>query len=83
MLANATKAAKIIESEGAAISRLVLANATYESIAAIAGNSSAAYIEQLTSQYLYFEALKDIAETGDAMIVVVGGNQTVPFIVSP
>ena len=82
VLANATKYEEIIKAEGMATSRIILANATYESIEAIAGGSGM-NTTQLTFLYLYLEALKDVARTGDTMIVIVGGNQTVPFIVGP
>lgn len=81
VLANATKYSAIIEAEGMATSRLIIANATYESIKTIAGGSMNS--TQLTYLYLYLEGLKDIAKTGDTMILVVGDNQTVPFIAVP
>lgn len=81
VLANATKAATIIEAQGAAESTLLAANATFDAIQKIAGESIDT--TQLTFLYLYLNTIEKAAAEEGTMIIVVGPNQTVPFIVAP
>lgn len=73
VLANATAMAEIIEAEGTATAKIIIANATYESIKAIAGDSGM-NMTQLTNLYLTLEALKDIAQTGRPIYLIVTGE---------
>lgn len=75
ILANATKESAIIEAEGVAQSRIIIANATYESIKAIAGEAGM-NSTQLTNLYLTLEAMKEIAKTGNVMFLIATQNMT-------
>lgn len=75
ILANATKEAAILEAEGIAQSRIIIANATYESIKAIAGEAGMNSTE-LTNLYLTLEAMKEIAKTGNVMFLIATQNMT-------
>ena len=75
VIANATAQSRIIEAEGAAKSRIIIANATREAIDAIAAQSPGLNSTQLTNLYLYLEALKDIAETGKGSFIIVTGER--------
>ncbi len=74
VLANATAQSAIIEAEGIATSRIIVANATYESIRIIAGESGM-NSTQLTTLYLTLEALKEIAKTGRTTFLIVTGEE--------
>jgi len=72
-MANATAQSAIIEAEGIATARVIIANATYESIRIIAGESGM-NSTQLTTLYLTLEALKEIAKTGRTIFLIVTGE---------
>ncbi|MCK4952390.1 hypothetical protein KAS14_01190 [Candidatus Bathyarchaeota archaeon] len=74
VLANATKAATVIEALGEAEAMETVADAIRTAIDSIG--------EEYAELYIWSESLKDIAEKG-GLIVVVGPNQSVPIIVSP
>ncbi len=71
ILANASAAEKIIAAEGEASSRLIIANGTAESIRIIAEDAGMNATE-LTNLYLTLEALKEIAETTQNFVVILG-----------
>ena len=71
ILANASAAEKIIAAEGEASSRLIIANGTAESIRIIAEDAGLNATE-LTNLYLTLEALKEIAETTQNFVVILG-----------
>jgi regulator of protease activity HflC (stomatin/prohibitin superfamily) len=73
VLANATAQAAILEAQGIATSRIVVADATYESLQIIAGEAGVNSTE-LTSLYLTLEALKDMAQTGNVTFLIVSGE---------
>jgi regulator of protease activity HflC (stomatin/prohibitin superfamily) len=81
VIANANKNATIIEAQGAAEATILAADATFEAIQQIAGESIDP--TQLTFLYLYLKSIESAAAEEGTMIIVVGPNQTVPFIVSP
>lgn len=69
VLANATATAQIIEAQGFATSRLIVANATRRAIELIGEGMD---VGELTNLYLYLEALREIAERGGSIIIVSG-----------
>ncbi|UCG45729.1 MAG: prohibitin family protein [Candidatus Bathyarchaeota archaeon] len=71
ILANASAAERIIAADGEATSRLIIANGTAESIRIIAENTELNTTE-LTNLYLTLEALKEIAETSENFVVILG-----------
>ena len=74
VVANATAQSQVIQAEGLAKSKIILANATREAIDAIAAQRPDLNSTQLTNLYLYLEALKDIAETGKGSFIIVTGE---------
>lgn len=74
VVANATAMSQIVQAEGLAKSKIIIANATREAIDAIAAQSPDLNSTQLTNLYLYLEALKDIAETGKGSFIIVTGE---------
>jgi len=74
VVANATAMSQIVQAEGLAKSKIIIANATREAIDAIAAQSPGLNSTQLTNLYLYLEALKDIAETGKGSFIIVTGE---------
>jgi len=72
--ANATAQSQIIQADGLAKSKIIIANATREAIDAIAAQRPELNSTQLTNLYLYLEALKDIAETGKGSFIIVTGE---------
>ena len=74
VLANATAQSQIIQAEGLAKSKILLANATREAIDAIAAQQPGLNSTQLMNLYLYLEALKDIAKTGKGSFIIVTGD---------
>jgi regulator of protease activity HflC (stomatin/prohibitin superfamily) len=74
VIANATALSKIIEAEGIAQSKIIIANATREAIEAIASQQPGLNSTQLTSLYLYLETLRSIAEAGRGLIIVIPGE---------
>ena len=73
VMANATAQSAIVEAKGIATARVIVANATYESIKIIAGESGM-NSTQLTTLYLTLEALKEIAKTGRTTFLIVTGE---------
>ena len=71
ILANASAAEKIIAAQGEASSRLIVANGTAQSIRIIADNAGMNTTE-LTNLYLTLEALKEIGETTENFVVILG-----------
>ncbi|KYH38566.1 MAG: hypothetical protein AYL28_003220, partial [Candidatus Bathyarchaeota archaeon B23] len=71
VLANASAASQIIEAQGFATSRLIVANATRRAIEIIAAEEGMDVVE-LTSLYLYLETLREIAERGGSIIIISG-----------
>jgi regulator of protease activity HflC (stomatin/prohibitin superfamily) len=71
VLANASAREKIIAAEGEASARLIVANGTAESIQLIAENAEMNATD-LTNLYLTLEALKEIAETSENFVVILG-----------
>jgi len=71
VLANATAASQIIEAQGLATSRLIIANATRRAIEIIASEEGVD-VGEVTNLYLYLETLRDVAERGGTIIVVSG-----------
>ncbi len=69
VLANATAAAKIIEAQGLATSRLIIANATRRAIELIAAEEGVD-VGELTNLYIYLETLRDVAEKGGTIIII-------------
>lgn len=74
VVANATAQSQIIQADGQARSKIILANATREAIDAIAAQRPDLNSTQLTNLYLYLEALKDIAKTGKGSFIIVTGE---------
>ena len=74
VIANATALSKIIEAEGIAQSKIIIANATREAIEVIASQQPGLNSTQLTSLYLYLETLRSIAEAGRGLIIVIPGE---------
>jgi regulator of protease activity HflC (stomatin/prohibitin superfamily) len=80
IIANATAHSQIIEAEGAAKSRVIIANATREAIASIAAVNPEVDESELTRLYIYLETLREIAQTGGGSFIIVTG-ETGEFIV--
>lgn len=80
VLANATAMSQILQAEGLAKSKIIIANATREAIDAIAAQQPGLNSTQLMNLYLYLEALKDIAESGKGSFIIVTGD-TGQFII--
>jgi len=74
VVANATAQSQIIQADGLAKSKIIIANATREAIDAIAAQRPELNSTQLTNLYLYLETLKDIAETGKGSFIIVTGE---------
>ncbi len=71
VLANASALAKIIAADGEASSRLIIANGTAGSIRIIAEDAGM-NVTELTNLYLTLEALKEIAQTTQNFVVIMG-----------
>ena len=74
VVANATAESQIVQAEGLAKSKIIIANATREAIDAIVAQNPELNSTQLTNLYIYLEALKDIAETGKGSFIIVTGE---------
>jgi len=74
VVANATAQSQIIQADGLAKSKIIIANATREAIDAIAAQRPELNSTQITNLYLYLETLKDIAETGKGSFIIVTGE---------
>lgn len=71
VIANATAQSAIVEAQGLADSRLLLADSTRQSIELIAQSSPELDPEELAMLYLYLETLRDIAEVGNSQFLIV------------
>lgn len=70
VIANATAESQIIQAEGAAMARVIIANATREAIDAIIARRPEVDVAQLTNLYLYLETLRGIAESGRGSFII-------------
>lgn len=70
VLANATAQSQIIEAQGAAKSRIIIANATREAIDVISALRPEMDAGELTNLYLYLETLRDVAASGKGTFII-------------
>ncbi len=80
VIANASAQSLVIEAQGAAKSRVIIANATREAIDLIAALRPDLDHEELTNLYLYLETLRDIAESGKGTFII-APSDTGQFII--
>jgi regulator of protease activity HflC (stomatin/prohibitin superfamily) len=71
VIADANAQASLIEAQGLANSRLVLANATRVSIELISESDPDLNAAEIAKLYLYLETLRDIAESGKGQFIIV------------
>jgi len=81
VIANATAQSQIIQAQGAAKSKVIIANATREAIDAIAALRPDLDEGQLTSLYLYLETLREIAASGRGSFII-APSESGQFIIS-
>lgn len=74
ILANASATAKVLEAEGEAKSRIIIANGTATSIDILV--SSGADPKEIAPLVIYLEGLKDMAKSNATIIVTTGGTST-------
>jgi len=74
ILANATAAQAIIEAEGFAQAKIIIATSTKEAIRLITEATGTTNSTEITRLYLTLEALKEIAKTGKNVIFIIGGK---------
>lgn len=80
VIANASAQSQVIQAQGAAKSRVIIANATREAIDVIAALRPDLDHEELTKLYLYLETLRDIAESGKGTFII-APSDTGQFII--
>jgi regulator of protease activity HflC (stomatin/prohibitin superfamily) len=80
VIADARAQSAIKEAQGLAQSRLIIANATKESIMVIAQSDPNVNISELTKLYLYLETMRDIADTGKSQFIIVPSDS--PYILN-
>ncbi len=75
VIASANAQSQVLEAEGLARSRLLLANSTRDAIKSITADSPELDLNELTKLYIYLETLRDIAESGKSQFIVVQGGE--------
>jgi regulator of protease activity HflC (stomatin/prohibitin superfamily) len=81
ILANASAQEAVIQAQGLANSKVIVANSTREAIELIVSSSSEQNVTRITELYIYIEGLKEIAKTSKQTILVMGTTKDgIPFI---
>lgn len=80
VIADANAQSAIKEAQGLAASRLIIANATKQSIMVIAQANPEIDPAELAKLYLYLETLRDIAASGKGQFIIVPGDS--PYILT-